>query len=172
MPEDFKFSVRTNIEALNASVLHGALVTMVRETVRAGKEFLRADRATHHGTGSTEKHIESEETGELSGKFGITPLVEQDERKTYGKYRHSQAPLFVDGGTRARIFAAREGGLMWNRADGIFGRKEVRGQPGQHFVAKTYAETQLLLRENKSIDLALEAMEADAAALLAAIEAE
>lgn len=171
MPTDLKIRVRSNVDALSASALRAALATMVRETVTGGKEFLRADRAKHSRTGATVAHIESDKLGELSSRFGITPVTEKDARRTSGEYKHSQAPLFVDGGTHSPIFSPH-GNLMWNRAEGIFGRHSVRGQKPQHFVAKTVAETQTLLRENKSIGLALDAMNANAAAQKAAIEAE
>lgn len=171
MPADISVKVRSNVDALSASALRAALGAMVKETVAAGKAFLIADRSAHNRSGDTVAHIESDGLGTLSGRFGITPVTEGDARHTSGEYRHSQAPLFVDGGTSSPIFSPH-GNAMWNRSDGIFGRHTVRGQRAQHFVAKTVAETQSLLRSNKSIGLALDVMDADAAVQKAAIEAE
>lgn len=171
MPADISVKVRSNVDALSASALRAALGSMVRESLAGGKAFLIADRAEHDRSGATSSHIESDGLGALSGRFGITPVTEGDARHTSGEYRHSQAPLFVDGGTSSPIFSPH-GNTMWNRADGIFGRHNVRGQKAQHFVAKTVAETQSLVRSNKSIGLALDVMDAEAAVQKAAIEAE
>ena len=170
MSQHLEVSVRTNIEVLSERVIHEALVATVDQTLSGAEKFLRADRAKHtrgsHG-GATEDHIKREDAHdlvvEIEGRLGITPVIEKDRSPTHGIYKHSQAPIFVEEGTRSPIFSPR-GKTMWNRPEGIFNRRSVRGQAGQHFMAKTYAEAQLVLRADPSVGLALDAMAALAAA--------
>lgn len=168
---DIQVTVRSNIDALSASKLHDALKRMVSETVSSATDTLRADRLAHSRSGATLAHIRSEKTSELAnvieGKLGITPVTEKDERPTNGLFKHSQAPMFVDGGTSSPIFAKRAG-EMWNMGEGIFGRKTVRGQHPQHFMAKVYGEAQMFMRSDPQISLALKEMQAEADAMLAA----
>lgn len=165
-------SVRTNIDALDERRIHNALVDLVKHTVGGATDFLHADREAHSRSDLTVEHIRSrvEEIAEMvEGKLGITPVTEKDVRPTHGLFKHSQAPIFIDQGTRSPIFPARSPS-MWNRAEGIYGRLFVRGQPAQHFMAKTYAEAQLLLRSDRSLADALAEMNAVAAVEKAEIE--
>jgi hypothetical protein len=164
MSEHLEVTVRSNIGALNASVVHEALVETVDEAMVGAERFLRADRAMHTRSGDTEAHIRREHAAgtvvDVESKLGITRVTEKDERgrATHGRYSHSSAPIFVDQGTRSPIFAARPGGVMENRSDGIFHRRSVKGQPAQRFMAKTYAEAQALLRTVDVLGPALAAM--------------
>jgi hypothetical protein len=166
-------TVRSNTEALSERALHESLVSTVNETLRGAETFLRADRLAHSRTGLTVAHIKRESAEDLvaiiEGKLGVTSVHEKDGRPTHG-LQHSQAPIFVDQGTRTPIFST-QGKTMWNRPEGIFNRRSVRGQPGQHFMAKSYAEAQAILHSDKSVEIALGKMAAEAAALLPIIEA-
>lgn len=167
-----ELKVRSNTDALSAQRLHDAMVALVRDVTDESEMFLHADRVGHSRSGLSAAHVEAEVHeggGVVQGKVGMTRVTEKDVRPTGGQYRHSDAPMFVDGGTRSPIFAAK-GGLMWNRSEGIFARKTVRGQTGQHFMAKTYAEAQLLVRSNRQIANAFKEMAAEAAVMRLGME--
>lgn len=170
MSERLSIAVRSNVEALSATVVHEALIRMIDHSLEGSEAFLRADRAGHSRTGATEAAIHRDHVKDAvevaEGKLGVGPVIPVHDRPTHGRYRHSQAPIFTDEGTRSPIFAATPGGLMTNRSEGIFRRREVRGQRGQHFMAKTYGELQALLHADPSLRIAMDAMAAEASALI------
>lgn len=172
MSEDiYVESVRSNIDVLSAERINQALFRMVEETLEESAAFLRFTMPVR--SGAMAEHAKKEKVsvvaGHIRGALGIPPIHEQDGRPTFGEYKHSSYPLFAEGGTTTPITPAVRS-AMWNKPEGIFGRKGVRGQRGQHFMAKTYAEAQAFLRSDRSIGDAIHAMDIEAEAAKAAIE--
>lgn len=168
---DVHVSVRSNLDALSAERLHRALVDMIRDLVR--EMVLFAQGIAPKRTGLLAEHIKSEEAAEVAdmvmAKMGVTAVEEADERRSSGRYRRSQYPLFPDGGTHSPIFPAKAA-AMWNPSEGIFGRTSVRGQHAQHFMLKTFEQARMILRADEQISLALKEMAARAAAERAGME--
>jgi hypothetical protein len=148
---------------------------MVKDSVRGMRDFARG--AAPHRTDLLAEHIKDEDIVELAdlieGRLGVTRVEEADGRTSRGRYRRSQYPLFVEGGTQSPIFSARtnQGGLMWNPAEGIFGRKQVRGQDAKPFMFATYVQAREILRADPQVGLALREMAAEAEAMKAGMEA-
>lgn len=170
---EVQVKVRSNLDSLSATVLHEALVGLVRDSVREMRDFARL--TAPHRTDLLAEHIVDEEVIAVAemveGRLGVKPVEEADDRLSSGRYPRSGYPLAVERGTRSPIFPAKSA-AMWNVADGIFGRKSVRGQKPQPFMAATYAQAHAILDADPSVRAALDAMGARAAAEMAAIEAE
>lgn len=170
---DIKVSVRSNLDALSESVLHDAFKSLVRDSVREMRDFARG--ISPKRSEALSEHIKDEDViavaEMIEGRVGVKAVEEADARHSHGRYRRSQYPLFVAGGTHSPIFAARPDGLLWNPSEGIFGRKSVSGQKAQPFMAETFAQAHAFLDADPSVRIALDAMAARAAAEMAAIEA-
>lgn len=168
---DVHISIRSNVDALSETVLHEAFVSLVRN-LTAGAETA-ARLAAPKRSGLLEKHIEKTDIDDaadlIQAKVGVKPVLEADIRRSRGQYRRSQYPMFVEGGTRTTIFAARSP-FMQNKAEGIFHRKSVPGQPPQPFMAGAYAAGQAIAKTDPSVELALREMSARAAAELPLVE--
>lgn len=168
---DIQISIRSNVDALSATVLHEAFVSVVRNTLAEAKAAART--AAPKRTRLLEAHIESSEVHDLadaiSGSVGVTPVREADARRSRGEYKRSQYPLFVEGGTRSPIFPAASPFLV-NKAEGIFHRSSVRGQDPQPFMAGAYAAGLAAAHTDPSVELALKEMEARALAELPLVD--
>lgn len=170
---DVDVHVRSNLEALSAERLRRGLRDMVRDSVREMRRF--AQDVAPKRKELLAEHIKDEDLVEVAGmveaRLGVTAVEEADARESHGRYRRSQYPLFVHGGTSSPIFSARPGGTMWNPPEGIFNRKQVRGQEANPFMLATFVQGREILRADPQVSLALEEMAAEAEAMKAEVEA-
>lgn len=162
--------VRSNVSALSAERLHRALVAMVENAVQGGTDAMRG--LVPHRSGLMAEHVDRTRVEDIASliraKIGITAVHEADDRASAGRYRRSQYPLFVLGGTHTPIFPAKAS-AMWNPKEGIFGRKQVRGQTRQDFLGATVAYAHAVMRTDQEIAKALDEMRAQAVAMAAAM---
>lgn len=161
---DIRVEVRTNVDSLDAAVIHHSFVRLVDEFAEAGGEILKATvpkgetlQLEHHSG-----HSPAHETADgIEAAVGVTAILDaiverfQTGLKDFavpGEQSAANSPIFVDRGTGifgpsgAPIFARRSHFMKFEGEQGhdIF-RQQTQGQPGQHFMLKTYAEMRGIL---------------------------
>lgn len=162
MPDEKQYEivdVRSNVDRLSVDSVHSLFVEMLRRSIRAGEEVLRALVPK----GKTERLMRNvsftgprEEAGLISGAVGIPPIAEAEDRMAAipspdffspSGYTSRDYPLFRDRGTgifgpaHAPISSHTGGVMAFDGADGsrVFAR-QVAGSPASHFMLATFEE--------------------------------
>ena len=148
----------SDCDRLTARSFHHALVRLVDSLAEQGEHALQVNVPK----GETERLLQAVARGEvIDGEFLITSEVGVHEISgigipgvtpaakdifSPGQQSSSMYPLFVDRGTgifgpaHAPIHARRVGVMRWEENGKEIFAKETKGQEGQEFMAKTYAE--------------------------------
>lgn len=148
MAEYIEVRIESNAQNLSGRAVHESLFHLVKDTAEEGADFLKI--AVPHGdTFSLSTHAghkgPKDDGINMHAEVGIPPI---DKKNFWGNSdpNSMRYPEFVDQGTG--IFGAFHTSIFSKRSEfmklppkepfSIF-HKEVKGQEGQHFMAKTYA---------------------------------
>lgn len=155
---DIEVHVRSNVDRLSERAIHDAFYHLLKDITEEGTDMMRiiAPRGETSLLSASVSHIGPEDVPEhMEARIGIPPIPKPSLSTGVAYPNSALYPKDVDEGTgiygdHSTVIYPKSGYFMKLPPKGDYNiyQPMVRGQEGQHYVAKTYAAIRAALDTN------------------------